>query len=194
MTLDTASRIAVAAALVAMIAIRAPHGQRSRAVPVARNFRDRAETLVLGIAMLAFLVPLVWLACGALGAADRGHSWALLWSGCAATAAGLWLFHRSHADLGRNWSVTLEIREGHSLVTGGVYSRIRHPMYSALLLYSAGLALALPNWIAGPSYLVSMALLVAVRIGREERMMAETFGDEHAAWAARTARLVPFVW
>jgi protein-S-isoprenylcysteine O-methyltransferase Ste14 len=45
---------------------------------------------------------------------------------------GLWLFYRSHADLGTNWSITLEIREQHRLITQGVYRRIRHPMYSAL--------------------------------------------------------------
>ncbi|MCE9635442.1 MAG: isoprenylcysteine carboxylmethyltransferase family protein [Planctomycetes bacterium] len=194
MTLDAASRIAVAAALVAMIAIRAPHGQRSRSIPVARSFRDRADSAVLAVAMVSFVVPVAWLVCGALDAAERVHSWTLLSCGCAAVVGGLWLFHCSHADLGTNWSVTLEIREGHTLVTSGVYSRIRHPMYTSLLLYSLGLALALPNWIAGPSYLASMLLLVAVRLAREERMMAATFGDAFTAWSARTARLVPFVW
>jgi len=83
----------------------------------------------------------------------------------------LWLFQLSHADLGANWSITLEVREKHTLVTQGVYRRVRHPMYTALLLYSVGQALVLPNYVAGPSYGVTMALLVALRIGPEERMM-----------------------
>jgi protein-S-isoprenylcysteine O-methyltransferase Ste14 len=70
---------------------------------------------------------------------------------------GLWIFHRSHADLGTNWSITLAVREQHRLVTEGVYRRVRHPMYLALFLYSLGQALALPNWIAGPSYGVASA-------------------------------------
>ena len=106
----------------------------------------------------------------------------------------MWLFHRSHADLGTNWSITLEVREGHRLVTGGVYRRIRHPMYTALFLYCLGLALAVPNWIAGPSYLVAFGLLFALRLGPEERMMRETFGREYDDYAARTQRLVPGVW
>jgi protein-S-isoprenylcysteine O-methyltransferase Ste14 len=107
---------------------------------------------------------------------------------------GLWLFWRSHKDLGRNWSITLQVREGHQLVTRGVYGRIRHPMYTSLLLYSIGQALALPNWIAGPSYLVPFALLLSLRYRAEERMMLDRFGEEYAAYAARTKRLFPGIW
>ena len=107
---------------------------------------------------------------------------------------GLWLFHRSHADLGTNWSITLQVRENHSLITQGVYRRIRHPMYAALFLYSIGQLLALPNWIAGPSYLVTFGILYALRVRAEERMMLEEFGAEYAAYLRRTKRLVPGVW
>jgi protein-S-isoprenylcysteine O-methyltransferase Ste14 len=67
-------------------------------------------------------------------------------------------------------------------------------MYAALLLYSAGLGLVVPNWVAGPSYFVAMALLFALRLGPEERLMRETFRDAYDAYAARTARLVPGIW
>jgi protein-S-isoprenylcysteine O-methyltransferase Ste14 len=107
---------------------------------------------------------------------------------------GLWLFYRSHADLGTNWSITLEVRERHRLITQGVYRGVRHPMYSALALYAIGQALVIPNWIAGLSNLIAFAVLFALRIGAEERMMAEQFGAEYAAYAARTKRLIPRVW
>ena len=67
-------------------------------------------------------------------------------------------------------------------------------MYTALLLYSVGQALALPNYVAGPSYGVAMVLLVAFRLGPEERMMIEEFGERYAAYRARTKRLVPGLW
>jgi protein-S-isoprenylcysteine O-methyltransferase Ste14 len=51
---------------------------------------------------------------------------------------GLSLFYRSHADLGTNWSNTLEVREKHRPITQGVFRRIRHPMYLAVALYSIG--------------------------------------------------------
>jgi protein-S-isoprenylcysteine O-methyltransferase Ste14 len=81
---------------------------------------------------------------------------------------GLWLFYRSHADLGTNWSITLEVREHHRLITQGVYYRIRHPMYSALVLYSLGLALVIPNWVAGPANLVAFSILFTLRSGSSE--------------------------
>jgi hypothetical protein len=36
---------------------------------------------------------------------------------------GLWLFYRSHADLGTNWSITLEVREQHRLITKPALSK-----------------------------------------------------------------------
>ena len=115
-------------------------------------------------------------------------------AGVVCLAIGLWLFYRSHADLGTNWSVTLELRQEHRLITHGVYRAIRHPMYTALLLYAIGQALAISNWIAGFANLIAMTLLIALRLGAEEQMMVEQFGDAYAAYAARTKRLVPGVW
>ena len=112
---------------------------------------------------------------------------ALAWLGAAAFALALWLFHRTHRELGRNWSVTLEIREQHALVTTGIYSRLRHPMYSAFWLWALAQALLLPNWIAGPAGLVGFGTLFFMRIGREERLMVEMFGDEYRRYMARTA-------
>ena len=67
-------------------------------------------------------------------------------------------------------------------------------MYLALLLYSVGQALVIPNWVAGPSNLIAFAILCALRIRAEERMMLEEFGAEYAAYLRRTKRLVPGVW
>jgi len=184
----------VLAASVAMVAIRAPHGQRSRGVPVTRSRRGRLEIGLLTMAWVAFILPLVWIVSPVLSSADYllcPLPWA---AGAALLGAGLWLFHLSHRDLGENWSITLEVREGHRLVTNGLYARVRHPMYLALLVYGIGQALALPNWLAGPSYAAAMLLLIACRLGPEERMMLEAFGEEYEAYRARTKRLVPGVW
>jgi protein-S-isoprenylcysteine O-methyltransferase Ste14 len=67
-------------------------------------------------------------------------------------------------------------------------------MYSALILYAVGQALVIPNWVAGFSNVIAVSVLVALRVGAEEKMMAEQFGDEYAAYSARTKRFVPGVW
>jgi len=184
----------ILASSVVMVLIRAPHGQRSRGVKVVRNRRGALEIVLLTLAWVAFLVPLVWVAAPVFAFADYPLRPVPLSAGIGCLAVGLWLFARSHADLGTNWSITLEMREKHQLVTHGVYRVLRHPMYSALLLYSLGQALVVPNWIAGPSYAVAMSLLCAFRLGPEERMMLEAFGKDYEAYMVRTKRLVPGIW
>jgi protein-S-isoprenylcysteine O-methyltransferase Ste14 len=184
----------VVASSVVMVIVRAPYGQRSRGVKVAKSRRGTLEIVLLTIAWLSFLLPFVWMATPVLAFADYPSHPVPLVAGSVCLALGLWLFARSHADLGTNWSITLEVRERHELITQGIYRRVRHPMYAALLLYSLGQALVLPNWIAGPSYGVAMALLFALRLGPEERMMLEEFGEAYEAYRTRTKRLVPGVW
>jgi protein-S-isoprenylcysteine O-methyltransferase Ste14 len=184
----------ILASSIAMVIIRAPHGQRSRRVKVIRSRRGTLEAALLTLAWVAFFVPLVWVASPLFAFADYPLRPVPLVAGIACLAVGLWLFARSHADLGTNWSITLEVREQHQLVTRGIYRTLRHPMYSALLLYSLGQALVVPNWIAGPSYAVAMSLLFAFRLGPEERMMLDEFGKDYEAYRVRTKRLVPGLW
>ncbi len=181
-------------ASIVLVAIRAPHGQRSKNINVVKNRRGKLEVVLLTLAWIAFFLPLIWVVVPVAAFADYPLRPIPLIAGIACFALGLWLFYLSHADLGTNWSITLALREKHELVTHGVYRRIRHPMYLALFLYSAGQGLVLPNWVVGPSYFVAFALLFALRIGPEERMMQEEFGKDHEAYRARTKRLVPGLW
>jgi protein-S-isoprenylcysteine O-methyltransferase Ste14 len=188
------AKAVVLLASIVLVVIRAPHGQRSRAVKVVKSRRGTLEIVLLTIAWIAFFLPLVWVAAPVFAFADYPLHPVPLLAGTLCLAVGLWLFQRSHVDLGTNWSLTLEVREAHQLVTHGVYRWVRHPMYLALLIYSAGQALALPNWLVGPSYGAAMALLIALRLGPEERMMREEFGKEYEAYMLKTKRLVPGVW
>lgn len=184
----------VLAGTVVMITIRAPHGRRSRMVKVATSHKTPLETGLLVLAWVGFFVPLIWVASPAFLFAEYALDTGPLVAGVMCLVMGLWLFYRSHADLGTNWSITLEVREQHRLITQGVYRRIRHPMYSALALYSIGQALVIPNWVAGPSNLLAFAILLALRVHAEERMMVKEFGDEYEVYSARTKRLIPGVW
>lgn len=188
------AKTVILAAGIVMFAIRAPHGSRSYGLKVARSYKGRREVVLLTLAWIGFFVPLIWAVSPAFSFAEYPLRLGPLLAGVACLVVGLWFFHRSHVDLGTNWSVTLEVRENHRLVTHGIYRFIRHPMYGALFLYAIGQALVVPNWLAGPSYLVAMGILFAFRIDTEEQMMLETFGDEYAAYMAKTKRLVPGLW
>jgi protein-S-isoprenylcysteine O-methyltransferase Ste14 len=188
------AKAAILAASIVMVAIRAPHGNRSRRVAVARSHKGGTETALLTLAWAGFVAPLIWVFAPSPAFGDYPLRPVPFVLGVIALATGLWLFHRSHSDLGTNWSITLEVREQHRLIANGVYRRIRHPMYASLFLYSIGQALVLPNWIAGPSYLIAFGILFLFRFQAEERMMRQQFGAEYESYAARTKRLVPGVW
>lgn len=94
-------------------------------------------------------------------------------------------------DLGHNWSATLRIRPEHSLITHGVYRRIRHPMYTAHLLWAIAQGLLLANWLAGWIFLVAFVPLYLLRVPHEEQMMLEQFGQEYRTYMARTGRIIP---
>lgn len=104
---------------------------------------------------------------------------------------GLWMLWRSHADLGRNWSPTLELHEGHTLVTEGVYRMIRHPMYTAHWLWSLAQPLLIQNWVAGWLAMLVFLPLYRLRVPHEERMMLEHFGEAYRSYMQRTGRLFP---
>jgi protein-S-isoprenylcysteine O-methyltransferase Ste14 len=156
--------------------------------------RKGIETVCLAFVAVGFLVPFIWVATPFLTFADFDLRLVPYIAGVVCFVLGLWLLRQSHADLGTNWSITLELQDDHMLITSGVYRHVRHPMYAALLLYSAGQTLVVPNWIAGPSYLIALAMLVAFRLGPEERMMQKKFGAAYDAYASQTKRLVPGIW
>jgi protein-S-isoprenylcysteine O-methyltransferase Ste14 len=85
------------------------------------------------------------------------------------------------------------VRDGHQLVQDGPYAIVRHPIYTGLFAAILGTALTLgtlASWIAVASGLAGILL----RVDIEERLMASEFGAAHAAYRARTRKLIPFVW
>ena len=150
---------------------------------------DTALTLLTGLGM--FAAPVVYLASDWLDFADYWRPDWLGWGGVPLFAAADWLLWRSHAELGRNWSPTVAVREGHALITRGVYRRIRHPMYLAHWVWAVAQVLLLANWVAGPAMLVLFAMHYFIRVPSEERLMREIFGEAYREHEARTGRCWP---
>jgi protein-S-isoprenylcysteine O-methyltransferase Ste14 len=180
------------AGFIVYVIIRGVFDHRTKRNRKVANRAPSWDRLLLVLVSLgALLLPILYLFTPWLAFADYRLPTFLPWCGLAIMLAALWLFWRSHADLGKNWSVTLEVREGHQLVTNGVYKSIRHPMYAAIFLWDVSQGLLLANWLAGCFALVSFAILYFVRAPREERMMCEFFGDEYRAYIGQTGRLFP---
>jgi hypothetical protein len=97
--------------IVGTVVIRAPHGSRSFKVPIVENRRGRLELVLLAMMWLAMVVlPPVAIFTPVLRWADYPLHPAAFAAGAVALVVGLYVFHRSHADLGTNWSITLQLR------------------------------------------------------------------------------------
>lgn len=180
---------------VAWFVIRLPHQRRAGKTTVAKSARGPREAILLACSLTGLgLVPLLYILTGEPRFAGYPFLPLQGWFGALVFLASLWLFHRTHRTLGRNWSESLEVREKHSLVTAGPYRFVRHPMYSAFFLWAVAQALLLPNWVAGPAGLIGFGTLFAFRVGREERLMLETFGDQYREYMRQTARIIPWIY
>lgn len=191
----TLSKIIWLAFGIAWFVLRLRPGQRARRTPVRYSGRGSREFVLLGISLAGLgIIPFVYVVAHILRFADYSVIPVLSYLGIAVDCASLWLFYRTHRDLGHNWSVSLDLRERHTLVTTGIYAMVRHPMYTGFWLMALAQALLLPNWIAGPAGLVGFGILFFGRVRREEDMMIAAFGEEYRAYMARTARVVPWLY
>ncbi len=155
----------------------------------------RRDRLTIGILSLLNLVGAV---AGLVHIfAPQRARWATLptptwsrWMGMGLGIVTLPLFAWTHHALGKNWSADLVIKEEHTLVTGGPYRWVRHPMYTSFFGSSLAFFLLSANWVIGLVGLATIALARA-RVDKEEALMIEEFGDEYQFYMQRTGRFLP---
>jgi protein-S-isoprenylcysteine O-methyltransferase Ste14 len=177
------------------LGIRSVYARRTQREEKVHRQIDLQEKVLMALVIpTSMLFPIVYLFTPLLSFADYELPAFAPWCGAAVMVFALWLFWRSHADLGQNWSVTLEVRKEHQLVTRGVYRLIRHPMYLSIWLWCVAQGLLLENWLAGWSVFVTFSAMYFLRTPREEQMMREFFGDEYRAYSSRTGRLFPQIF
>ena len=164
-------------------------GARGRARDaIARAAENR--WLLAGLGLIPLAIPPI------SAFAERAGAWplpggaALRWAGVAVAAAGLAIRIAAMARLGSRFTPILTVQPGHLLETGGLYARIRHPGYLGSLLASLGTALAFGSGI-GLLPVLAFGALLAARIRREERLLAEHFGGAWREYRSRTGSLWP---
>nr|WP_210267476.1 protein-S-isoprenylcysteine O-methyltransferase [Sinorhizobium sp. 7-81] len=181
--------------IVAWYFIRRPYERRAKRVRVVSDRRSGSEKVGLAAALLGLaIVPGFYVATGIPETADYpAQPWAVA-LGALIFATAMWVFRRTHKELGRNWSISLEIRDKHELISRGPYALVRHPMYTSFLLMGLGQAFLLSNWVIGLAGLVGFAVLFFLRVDKEERMMLEIFGAQYRTYMARTKRIIPYLY
>ncbi len=114
------------------------------------------------------------------------------WLGAAVTIAGLLFAVWARAHLGRNWSRSVTIKQGHELITTGPYAVVRHPIYTGVLTGLLGTAIALSQ-VRGFIAFVLFFLAFWTKLRMEEQWMRSQFGEAYATYAHQTAALVPYL-
>ena len=90
-------------------------------------------------------------------------------------------------------SYKLQIVGGQRLVTDGIYSFIRHPLYLGEMTRNLGFAVLFAS-LYGFVFMVIANSFLIVRISIEERMLLDEFGTEYEEYRRRTKKLIPYIY
>ncbi len=140
------------------------------------------------LTMLAYVINPNWLAFANLSL----PLW-LRWTGVGIALIGFALLQWSQLTLGKSWSDTPRMLKEQTLITSGPYRTVRHPIYTAFILILGSTLFISANWLIGLCWIGMTILEVASRIGFEESLMIEFFGEQYREYMKKTGRLFPKV-
>lgn len=138
------------------------------------------------LSMLVYVINPAWMSWASLPLPP----W-LRWAGMGIAVLGFALLQWAQNTLGKNWSDTPRMMKAQALVTSGPYQWIRHPIYTAFILILGSTLFISANGLIGLAWMGMTALETASRIGFEENLMLEFFGDQYKTYMKRTGRLFP---
>lgn len=191
---ETVFRILLPALMISFAAHRAyyvrKHGEEQNTLKKrVEGFASKTAGLLGMLALVAIVIYGIhpaWLSWSSLPL----PLW-LRWAGVGTALLGFALLQWAQNTLGKNWSDTPRMIKEQSLITNGAYRFIRHPIYSAFLLILGSTILISANWLIGMAWIGMTAIEIVSRIGFEENLMLEYFGDEYREYMKRTGRLLP---
>ena len=115
-------------------------------------------------------------------------------TGLALYVLGFFLMVLSLIKLGRNYQLGGSTPLfGDKMIVNGPYKRIRHPMYTAALSISLGLALLTPSWVYW-GFFGFYLILIILLIPLEEKGLQEVYGQQYAAYQQKVRKLIPFIY
>lgn len=146
--------------------------------------------------VLAVLFTVAWAAAFALSHVTpfSFNSRGVIRAGLLLMCLGELLRWWSIATLGRFFTVNVAIRGAHRVIDSGPYRWVRHPSYTAILLFHLGAGLALDNALSVIGIMLPATLALLNRIRVEESVLRASLGDAYGAYMKRTKRLVPAVY
>ena len=195
--METAFRILLPVLVIAF-ALHRGYYVRTHSQPEEATLKQREEQTVaklaglLGMAgflsMIVYVINPNWLAF-----ADLPFPIWLRWTGLGFALLGFALLQWAQVTLGKSWSDTPRMMKEQTLITSGPYRTIRHPIYTAFILILGSTLFISSNWLIGFCWAGMTVLEVVSRIGFEESLMIEYFGDQYREYMKKTGRLLPKV-
>jgi protein-S-isoprenylcysteine O-methyltransferase Ste14 len=120
--------------------------------------------------------------------------WSLFALGLVMMTAGLGIRQWAILTLGRFFTADVRVQADQTVVDRGPYRWVRHPAYTGLLLFFAGVGLALSNWASLIVLITVPAAGLLARIHSEERVLLTELGEPYRRYACTRRRLFPGVW
>lgn len=167
---------------------RAPDKKRidSQLDTKTNNAAINALALLALVSSLIYVIFPAWLAWAGLPL----PLW-LRWLSIPIALLGFGLLEWAQAALGKNWSDTSVQLKDHSLASHGPYRFVRHPIYTGFLVILSTPLLISANWLVGLAWMGMAYLDINSRAAAEERMLAETFGQDYQNLERTTGRFFP---
>ena len=164
------------------------------AKPVARSQSLGSRVFELGLSVLAFyLVFSQYFRTGWLGRRFLPSSDPAGLIGLLLTFLGVAFAIWARLQLGGNWSASVTVKQGHTLIRRGPYTIVRHPIYTGILLATLGVALIIGEYrgLFGAGILF---LALWLKFSMEERFMLEQFNGEYRQYQSQVKALVPYIF
>lgn len=115
------------------------------------------------------------------------------WAGVAICWAGAAFAVWARVTLAGNWSGVVSLKHDHEIIDRGPYAYVRHPIYTGILAMILGSALL--EFDVARTLAVALAFLsFRIKLGQEENLLSTHFPGTYPAYAARTRRLIPFLY
>lgn len=192
---ETIFRIVLPALIIAFVAHRGYYTKKA-ARPENDTLKKREEGLATKLAeLLSFIGFIAMIAYvinpSCLSWASLSFSVWLRWLGIGIALAGFALLQWAQVTLGRSWSDTPRMMKEQELIISGPYQFIRHPIYTAFILILGSTLFISSNWLIGLTWAGMTVLDIASRIGFEESLMLEYFGEQYREYMKKTGRLLP---
>lgn len=115
-------------------------------------------------------------------------------AGLAVFAAGIAIRATAIRQLGRFHSPLVEIKGDHYVVDKGLYGLVRHPSYLGATVAMIGIAMAMANWYSLLAIPLAAFVGYLYRMHAEEMLLFAELGDAYRAYAARTPRIIPWIY